>query len=64
MALQKLNLDSSQVNEIAPIYLDGYSFDENDPDAWAKTGKDNIDRSSKYQLACILFSKDQMYLYS
>lgn len=64
MALQKLCIDESQVKEINPIFLDGYYFDDEDTDIYIKTGKDNVDRCSKYQLAYIFFSREQIYLYS
>lgn len=50
-ALDKIGIDEDQLKEIPPVYLHGYHFD----DAYAKVGKDDRIRSSKYD-ATWLFS--------
>lgn len=60
-ALNKLGVDESQVNEIPPVYFEGYMFDSNK--AYAKLGKDNKWRSSAYQVSWLFFSDSQVYVY-
>jgi hypothetical protein len=59
MALQALNLDETQVQEVAPIFFDGY-VPAGDTEG---IGDDHVYRSSKYQLSCVLSSPEQAYLY-
>lgn len=58
-ALDKHGLDIDQVKEIPPVVFEGYIFDK----AYSKKGKDNLWRSSRYQVSCILFSDSQVYFY-
>ena len=60
-ALEKIGLDESQVNEVAPIHLEDYLFDEKK--AYARRGKDGLWRSSMYQISWIFFSSTQVYVY-
>jgi hypothetical protein len=65
MAIAKLGLDPSQVQEVNPVYLDGYYYSRNSEGLLlAKTGKDGITRCSKYVLSAILFGQEQVYMYS
>ena len=60
-ALNKIGLDESQVNEVAPIHFEGYIFD--DIKAFARRGRDGLWRSSKYQITWLFFSSTQVYVY-
>lgn len=60
-ALNKIGLDESQVNEIAPVYFEGYYFDEKS--TYAKCGNDGKWRSSAYQVSWLFFSSTQVYVY-
>ena len=60
-ALNKIGLDEDQLQEIEPIFLHGYNFDE---DAYVRIGKDNNLRSSRYDGAWLFFSDTQVYMYS
>jgi len=60
-ALDKIGLDESQVNEVAPLHLENYIFDNKN--ALAYRGKDGIWRSSKYQISWIFSSSSQVYIY-
>ena len=64
-ALDKIGLDESQVNEVAPIHFeDYYHAEEKDKTrTWARRGKDGVWRSSAYQVSWIFFSSTQVYLY-
>jgi len=59
--LDKIGLDESQVSEVAPIHFEDYLFD--DKKAYARRGKDNVWRSSAYQVTWIFFSSTQVYVY-
>ena len=58
-ALQKIGLDPSQVQEIPPIVLSSFIFDD---DCLIRVD-DNIAVSSQYSIAWIFFSDTQMYTY-
>ena len=60
-ALDKIGLDESQVNEVAPIHLENYLF--NDKNTYSRRGKDGLWRSSAYQISWIFFSSTQVYVY-
>ncbi len=62
-ALSKIGLDESQVNEIPPVTIEGYVFDENVMDHWEKIGKDGVGRSSAYHVTMLFFSDTQVYMY-
>lgn len=59
-ALDKLGIDESQVQEIAPIHLANYVFGKN---YYAKWGNDGKVRSSGYQVTWLFFGATQVYLY-
>ena len=59
-ALAKLGLDEEQVNEIPPAIFMGYNF----KDAYARRKANGDWVSSNYQLSCVFFSSEQIYLYS
>ncbi|NQT60760.1 MAG: hypothetical protein HQ557_17445 [Bacteroidetes bacterium] len=59
-ALNKIGLDKSQVKEIDPV---NFSYFLHDDTNYAKKGKDNIWRSSKYQSTWLFFSDTQVYVY-
>lgn len=61
MALNKLGLDPSQVNEIAPVHFEAYYSDESK--TYARMGRDKKWRSSAYQVSWIFFSDTQIYVY-
>lgn len=60
-ALNKFGLDEDQVQEIPPVHFEGYVF--NREKAYVKKGKDDLYRSSLYQITWILFSDTQVYFY-
>ena len=61
-ALDKIGLDESQVNEIPPVFFEGYFFDEK-KGLPPKLGKDRVWRSSIYELSWLFFSDTQVYVY-
>jgi len=63
-ALDKIGLDESQVNEVAPVHFEDYCFDKSDSkDLQTRRGDDNLWRSSAYQITWIFFSSTQVYVY-
>ncbi len=60
-AMDKIGLDESQVNEVAPVHFEDYLFD--DKKAYARRGIDGVWRSSAYQVSWIFFSSSQVYVY-
>jgi hypothetical protein len=64
-ALDKIGLDESQVNEIPPVYFEGYVFEseKKNEELLAKVGKDREWRSARYQVSWLFFSDTQVYLY-
>ena len=61
LALDKLGLDESEVNEIAPIILGGYEFDGVEK---VKKGNDGKWRSNIYKVAVLFFSLNELHSYS
>lgn len=61
-ALNKLGIDIEMVNEVKPIYVEGYYYD--DKKVFAKAGKDGKWRSSAYEFAWIFCGDKQLYVYS
>jgi len=59
-ALDKIGIDESQVNEVAPVHFEGYVLDD---DARGKRGNDDVYRTSKYQISWLFFSSSQVYFY-
>ena len=59
-ALDKHGIDIDQVKEIPPVHFEGYVFDDK---SYSKRGKDNLWRSSKYQITWIFFGDTQVYFY-
>lgn len=60
-AMNKIGVDEEQLREIEPIHFEGYDFDEEN--ASVKHGKDDVWRSSAYQISWLFFSSEQVYLY-
>ena len=60
-SLEKTGVDESEVQEIKPVFLQGYEFGE--PDALIHRGKDEVWRCSHYQLTMIYFSSKQIFFY-
>ncbi len=60
-AISKIGLDESEISLINPVCIKGYLFD-NDK-AFAKRGKDELWRSSAFQVSWLFFSETQVYLY-
>ena len=60
-ALEKTGVDASEVQEVKPVFLQGYEFGE--PDALIHRGKDGVWRCSHYQLTMIYFSSKQIFFY-
>lgn len=60
-ALDKLGVDAEEVTEVKPLFLEGYMF--GDKTSYAKIGKDNEWRSSRYQISWIFCSATHIYLY-
>ena len=59
-ALNQIGLDESEVSEIEPVHFEGWVFGKN---SYARLGKDNLYRSSAYQVSWLFFSSTQVYLY-
>jgi hypothetical protein len=59
-AINKIGLDESEIQEIAPVNLEGYRFEK----AYSKYGKDKQWRTSKYEVTWIFASGKQLYVYS
>ena len=59
-AIDKIGLDESEIQEVEPVHLEGFVFDKN---SFSKKGKDDLWRSSKYQISWLFFSATQIYLY-
>ena len=59
-AIAKIGLDESEIQEIAPVNLEGFRFDK----AYSKYGKDKLWRTSKYEVTWIFASNKQLYAYS
>jgi hypothetical protein len=65
-ALDKIGLDESQVNEVAPIHLEDYWWGDSNSDHnkfEIRCGKDGIWRTTAYQITWIFFSSTQVYVY-
>lgn len=56
-ALNKIGLDEDQLREIDPVCLEGYSSQN------AFVGKDDLLRSTIYEMAWLFFSDTQVYMY-
>jgi hypothetical protein len=64
MALKKLGIDKSQVQEVAPICFDGYYYKElKTSKPKFKKGEDGKERSSHYNVVMFFFSAEQVYCY-
>ncbi len=62
VALARIGVDESQVQEIAPINFEGY-YISNTIGRDTKRGKDNIWRSSGYQITWLFFGNEEIYIY-
>lgn len=64
-ALEKIGLDESEVQEIPPIVLSGYAFDDVTPtnDVWVKI-EDDVAVASRFAASWIFFSATQTYTYT
>lgn len=60
-ALDKLGIDESEVTEVKPLYLSGYVF--GNKNSYSKCGKDDVWRSSQYQVSWIFCSDTHVYIY-
>jgi len=60
-ALGKIGLDEDQLKEIPPVNLYGFHYGD---DNYSRIGKDNLPRSSKYDIAWLFFSNTQVYMYT
>ncbi len=63
-ALNKIGLDESEVNEIAPVNFYGWDDDDSKNTLTGKVGRDGEYRTSRYQVSWLFFSSTQVYLYS
>ena len=59
-AINKIGLDESQIQEIEPIVLTSFRFDD---DSYIKV-KDKAVVSSKYSVSWIFFSREQLFTYT
>jgi len=64
-ALDKIGLDESQVNEVPPVHFEDYYFATTDDKTKTREclGKDDLWRSSAYQITWLFFSSTQVYMY-
>ena len=60
-AMAKIGLDESELKEIDPVHFAGYVFGDNN--SFTKRGKDNLYRSSKYEICWLFFSSTQVNCY-
>ncbi|MDO4419217.1 MAG: hypothetical protein Q4B92_02530 [Ruminococcus sp.] len=60
-ALDKLGLDEDEVNEIEPIYFDGFELEGF---KHFKVGKDNCWRTDVVKAVILFFSKDEVHCYT
>lgn len=60
-ALNRLGIDMSEVNEIAPIVIDGYRYKGAN---FAKKGLDNLWRTNKYEYVILFFSQNEVHCYT
>lgn len=60
-ALDKLGLDEDEVNEIEPIYFDGFELEGF---KYFKVGKDNCWRTDVVKAVMLFFSKDEVHCYT
>ena len=63
-ALNKIGLDESEVNEIAPVNFYGWDDDYGKSNLAGKYGVDHEFRTSRYQVSYLFFSATQVHLYS
>jgi len=63
VAMSKFDLDESELNELPPVCLTGYCFDEKIQSILAKEGKDRKWRSSVYQVSWLFFSTEKVCVY-
>ena len=61
LALEKLGVEESEVNEVAPIILGGYEFDGVEK---VKHGRDNKWRSNIYKVVMLSFSRNELHCYT
>lgn len=61
-ALSRLGIDESEVQEIEPVHFESFYF-SHDGKTMSRLGKDNIWRSSGYQVTWLFFSDTQVYIY-
>ena len=64
-ALDKIGLDETQVNEVPPVHFEDYYFanEKDKTETRSRKGKDNLWRSSAYQISWLFFSSSQVYVY-
>ncbi len=62
-AIEKIGLDESEIEEIEPIPLSGYVFENKNDIILVKAVKDRA-VSSRFSVTWIFFSKTQMYTYT
>jgi hypothetical protein len=65
-ALDKIGLDESEVNEVAPIHFEDYWWGDSSGDNnkfEVKRGKDGVWRTTAYQITWLFFSATQVYVY-
>ena len=61
LALDKLGVDESEVNEVTPIILGGYEFDGVEK---VKQGSDSKWRSNIYKVVMLFFSRNELHCYT
>lgn len=57
-AIQKIGIDESELQEIAPVTLFGY-----EPSDFSKVGRDHVTRTNLYSITHLYFSATQVYMY-
>ena len=60
-ALDKLGIDRDEVNEIDPIIIDGYNYDQC---TLYKKGKDGVWRTNVYRVIYLFFSQNEVHSYT
>lgn len=64
-ALAKIALDESEIEEIPPIIMNGYAFNDvsDDNNVWVRV-EDGVAMASRYAVSFIFFSSTQIYTYT
>jgi len=63
IALNKLNLDESQISEVEPIYFEDYYIDKHDENQVKALGRDGVIRTPHYQATWLFGTSNKLCIY-